>query len=130
MGGVSADKLTAIYIKIRDRRAAILKEYEAADSVLKEQLEIVQRELLEICKTSGAESIRTKAGTVTRSVKTRYWTNDWSEMYDFIMEHNMPQLLEQRVHQTNIRKFLEENPDVCPKGLNIDSRYAVTVRRA
>jgi hypothetical protein len=25
--------------------------------------------------------------------------------------------------------FLEENPDLLPPGLNIDSKYAVTIRR-
>lgn len=127
---VSADKLAAVYIKIRDKRALILKEYETADAVLKEQLETIEKELLEICRQTGAESIRTKAGTVSRTVKSRYWTSDWGAMYSFIKEHDIPQLLEQRVHQTNIKKFIQENPDLMPKGLNIDSKYAVSVRRS
>jgi hypothetical protein len=33
------------------------------------------------------------------------------------------ELLEKRIHQTNIKEFLEGNPDVHPPGLNIDSEY-------
>jgi hypothetical protein len=39
------------------------------------------------------------------------------------------ELLEKRISQANMATFLEENPDLLPPGLNIDRRYAVTVRR-
>jgi hypothetical protein len=38
-------------------------------------------------------------------------------------------LLEKRLHQTNMKQFLEENPDLKPAGLNIDSEYTIVVRR-
>jgi len=28
-----------------------------------------------------------------------------------------------------VRQFLEENPDLVPKGLNVDSEYAISVRK-
>jgi len=130
MSRVTADKLTAAYIKIRDKRAEILQEYEKQDNQLKEQLEIISNELLALCKETGAESLRTSAGTVIRTVKTRFWTNDWSSMYDFIREHDIPQLLEQRIHQTNMKGFLADNPHLLPAGLNQDSKYSISVRRS
>jgi len=42
----------------------------------------------------------------------------------------VPELLERRIHQTNIKQFLEENPDLLPAGLNVDSAYSITVRRS
>lgn len=130
MNKVTADRLAATYIKIRDKRAEILQEYEKQDSALKEQLELVSNALLEMCKETGAESLRTNAGTVIRTIKTRYWTSDWQSMYSFIKEHDTLQLLEQRIHQTNMKAFLSENPDVLPQGLNQDSKYSIAVRRA
>jgi hypothetical protein len=38
-------------------------------------------------------------------------------------------LLEKRIAQTNMATFLEDNPDLHPPGLNVDSRYTVVVRR-
>jgi hypothetical protein len=46
------------------------------------------------------------------------------------VEHNAPELLERRIQQTNMKQFLEENPDLHPAGLNVDRTYAITVRRS
>jgi hypothetical protein len=128
--GVSADKLVAIYIKMRDKRAQLLKEYEEQDETVKEQMELVETELLSMCKSIGADSLKTQAGTVIRTVKTRYWTSDWNSMHKFIMEHNMPELLEKRISQSVLKQLLDENPDMMPPGVNVDSKYAVTIRRS
>jgi hypothetical protein len=50
-------------------------------------------------------------------------------MYGFIKEHDMPEFLDRRLNQTNVKQFLEENPDVMPKGLNIDTEYVISVRK-
>jgi len=81
-------------------------------------------------KEIGADNIKTKHGTVTRTIKTRYWTSDWASMFQFIKDNDAMYLMEQRIHQTNIKKFLEENPDQLPIGLNSDSRYTVSVRKS
>lgn len=128
--GISADKLVAVYIKMRDKRAKLLKEYEEQDEALKEQMEMVETELLNTCKAIGADSLKTQAGTVIRTVKTRYWTSDWNSMHKFIMENNMPELLEKRISQTTMKQLLDENPDMMPPGMNVDSKYAVTIRRS
>lgn len=129
-GAVSANKLSQIYLKIRDARDKLSQEYEAADKELREQLELVEQQLLGICKQVGAESIKTPAGTVMRRVATRYWTNDWETMYNFIKENDAVGLLERRISQTNMKQFLDENPDLFPPGMLIDSTYKITVRRS
>ena len=130
MSEISADKLVATYVKIRDKRAEIQREYEKEDSRLKDQLELITSKLLDICRETGVESMRTNAGTVSRSVSTRYWTSDWASMYDFIKEHDAMGLLEQRIHQGNLKAFLTDNPEEVPKGLNSDSKYTIRVTRA
>ena len=127
---VPVDKLAGIYIKIRDARAKLKSDYEAQDTELQEQMDVIEEQLLEACKSIGADSIRTAAGTVIRSVKNRYWTNDWDSMYSFVREHDAFGLLERRIHQTNMKQFIEENPNLLPMGLNTDSRYSIVVRRS
>ena len=83
-----------------------------------------------MCKQTGADSIKTQFGTAMRSVKNKYWTNDWEKFYEFLFENAAPELLERRIHQTNMRQFLEENPELHPAGLNVDSTYAIIVRRS
>ncbi len=127
---VDLDTLTTIYIKIRDKRADNKRAFEADDNDLKEQMDLLENQMLDVCKDMNADSIRTPHGTIIRSVKSRYWTNDWDSMYDFIEERGAFGLLEKRLHQTNMRDFLSENPNVFPLGLNVENSYSVVVRRS
>jgi hypothetical protein len=124
-----ADKLVAAY---RNIRATIdEKEAEHKDEIdtLKWQMSRIASKLLEICNDQNLDSLRTSQGTVTRRTVTRYWTSDWEAMYKFIKDQDAPYLLEQRIHNGNMREFLEENPEVLPIGLNADTKYAITVRK-
>jgi hypothetical protein len=83
-----------------------------------------------VCKDNGADSIKTSAGTIMRSVSTRYMTNDWDSLYSFIKEHDAIGLLAKFIHQGNMKQFLEDNPDVFPPGMLVDSQYKIVVRRS
>lgn len=125
----SADKLVSTYIKMRDKRDDIKKEMEAKVRDIEEQMEIVSTRLLEICKETGADSFRTPDGTAYRTVKHRYWTNDWESFHKFMQDNAAMELLERRIHQSNMKQFLDENPEMHPAGLQVDREYAITVRR-
>lgn len=127
---IPTDKLAETYIKIRDARAKLKEEYEEKDAVAKEQMDLIAEQMLAICQEQNADSIKTKAGTIIRKVDTRYWTSDWDAMYQFVLENDAFPLLEKRLHQTNMRQFLEENPDLLPAGLMSDSKYSIVVRRS
>lgn len=126
---IQADKLASAYIKMRDKRKELLANYEEQDKKIEAQMILVEEELLKLCKDIGADSIKTQAGTVFRSVRTRYETSDWESMYNFILEHDIPQVLERRISTTNMKQFLDENPTLMPVGMNVNNRYTVTVRR-
>ena len=130
MDDVSTSKLSAIYLKIRDARSELKAKYEEDDKQLEAQMDVIEAKLLEICKATDADSIKTQAGTVMRRVATRYWTNDWDSMYEFVKENDAYGLFEKRISQTNMKQFLEENPDKFPKGMLLDSQYKITVRRS
>ena len=125
-----APKLVSTFIKIRSKREELSKEYEGKDQELKEQQDLIKREMLELCKYIGADSIRTPAGTITRTVKKRYFTSDWESLYEFIKEHDCPDIFEKRIHQGNLIKLTEDDPNLLPKGVSLNSEYAVTIRRS
>ena len=124
-----ADKMTKAYIKIRAERAALSAEFKERDGALVRQQTILKNALLDYCETHKVESVRTSEGLFFRTSKTKYWTSDWERMYEFILEHDVPELLDKRLNQTNLKQFLEENPDVLPKGLNVDNEYVISVRK-
>ena len=126
---VSVEKLTRVYIKIRDKRTELSANFKTEDDKLKEQQDRIKRALLDHCKEHNVESVRTSEGLFYRSVKKRYWTNDWGSMNKFIIAHELPEFYEKRLNQTVVKQFLEENPDTIPPGLNVDSEYAISVRK-
>ena len=127
---VSVDKLVSVYIQIRDKKADVVARLKKEEAALNDKLEIVKVALLKHCKENDVESVRTRVGTFFRQVRTKYWTSDWESMNNFIKDNDAVDLLEKRLHQGNMRQFLEENPDKLPPGLNVDSAYTITVRRS
>jgi len=126
---IDLDRVVSAYIKLRDKKRDLATEFEAQEAVLDTKIKTLEKALLGYCESSGAESVRTESGTFYRSIRSKYWTSDWEAMNRFIIKHEVPELLEKRVHQGNMKQFLEDHPDLLPPGLNRDSEYTVTVRR-
>lgn len=122
---LSADQLAKVYVKIRDKR----RELEKQAAKLKEQEDTVGLELLEICKAQGAQTIRTAYGTISRRTTKNYWTSDWDSFFKFVKEHDAFSLIQQRMNNTNMSQFLEENPDLLPPGLNADVTQTVVITK-
>jgi len=123
-------KCVKAYLNIKTKRAELSADFDTEDTILKDQQELIKTELLGYLKENDLKSVKTEAGTFYKTVKTRYWTSDWEQMHKFVLEHEVPEFLEKRLSQTNVKQFLEENPEVVPKGLNSDSEFAVTVRKS
>jgi hypothetical protein len=71
------EKIVATYIKMRDTKDALYKEYTAKASEIEEQMLVLKHKLIEISKETGVTSFSTPYGVAYRTVKNRYWTNDW-----------------------------------------------------
>tara|TARA_R100001377_G_scaffold37431_1_gene20821 strand:+ start:1316 stop:1705 length:390 start_codon:yes stop_codon:yes gene_type:complete len=123
------DKMTRVYLKIKAKRNELSAEFKEKDGDLQEQQDLIKKALLDHCKEHEVESVRTSAGLFYRGVKTRYWTSDWESMYKFIADQEVPEFLEKRLNQGNVKQFLEENPESVPPGLNVDSEYIISVRK-
>lgn len=121
----NVNQLVKVFLKIREKRAELAKQ----DTELEEQQDMIEARLLDICKEIGTDGLKTELGTVSRSVKKRFWTSDWHSFYNFLKEHDAVELLEKRISQSNMATFLEENPDAFPPGLQVDSRYTAVIRR-
>lgn len=122
---ITIDKLIAIDKRMAEKLSEIQKQLDDVE----EQRKVVRGTILEIMKEQNVESIRTPVGTVTRSVSDRYWPSDWTAMYAYILEHGAPELLERRVHQTNIKEWLEKHPNDHPPSLNVDRKYSITITK-
>ena len=126
---ISVNDLVAAYRKLRAAIAEEEEAHEAKVASLKTKLELVSGELLNFCNEQNLDSVKTPVGTVSRRVQTRYWTTDWEKMNEFIVKNEAVHLLEKRIHNGNMKQFLEENPDALPIGLQVDNKYVIQVRK-
>lgn len=126
---VPLDKLTRVYMKMRAKIQEIEAEYEAKIDSLKEQQKEVKNAIKDLMLAQGSKSVRTDYGTVLLTEKTRFYTQDWDSFKTFVVEQDAVDLLERRIHQSNMAKFLEENPSLLPPGLNSDTEFDVSVRK-
>ena len=126
---IPLEKLTKAYIKLREQRSQLAADFRAQDGVLLARQDKIKEALLDHCKEHNVESVKTTEGTFYRQVKRRYWTSDWESMYKFVLEHQLPEFFDKRLNQKNVGQFLEENPEMVPPGLNVESEYTVFVRK-
>jgi hypothetical protein len=128
---ISVDRMVRAYLKMRTARDALVKEHEEKLSSFDEGMKTIKLALLGYCKENNVDSAKISGvGMFYRGVKKRYWTNDWEAMGKFVVYHEVPELFEKRLHQGNMESFLEQHPDLLPPGLNVDSEFTITVRKA
>ena len=128
-GGIPLAKITEVYLKIKAKRDVLSVEYNEADDKLVSQQDKIKSTLLRYLKENDIKSVKTDAGTFYRTIKQKYWTSDWESMHKFILEHEVPEFLDKRLNQKNVQEFLDEHPDLLPKGLNTDAEFTLTIRK-
>jgi hypothetical protein len=126
---IPLDKLAKIYRKIRTKIQELTTAYETEVEALKVQQQEVSNAMKDHMMAAGLKSVRTDEGTIMLGQKTRYTTSDWDSFKQFVLEHEVLDLFEKRIAQSNMAQFLEENPGLVPPGLNSDSEYTITVRK-
>jgi hypothetical protein len=125
MSEVTAEKLVEAYVNMRESIADKTKEIET----LKVLQKTIADKILELCNGQNMNGFQTPYGTVSRGLRSHYWTSDWESMYNFIKKNDAFHLLEKRIHNTNLKEFLTENPDMCPEGLQSKNEYTISVRK-
>jgi len=121
----TADKMAKDYIKLREA----IREKEEDIKKLKGIQEKITDKMLELCAEQNVDSLKTEFGTISRRVHSSFWTSDWEQMHQFIKENDAFHLLERRIHNSNMKEFLEDNPDKLPVGLQSDRKFVISVRK-
>ena len=126
---VPFDKLTKIYRKIQEHMDTLTQAYDTQLEELKAQQEQIKFALKDQMKANGQTSVKTSFGTVSLVTKTRYSTQDWDSFKRFVVEHEVVDLLEKRIAQANMARFIDENPGLVPPGLNSMSEFEIRVTK-
>ena len=123
------EKVVSVYLKIRDKKAAITKAYEAEVAELDAKQDLLQSALLDFCKANGVESIKATSGTAFKTIKERIFVSDWAAVEQFIYDNDALDLVEHRLAQNAAKTWMKENPDKPIPSAVVDRKFAITVRR-
>lgn len=124
------NKITQAYLAIRDRRAEIKREHDAADDELKAKQGQLEAVMLGHLNDSGMESVRTTNGTFFKTETLKPSASDWVAFYDFIRENDAFEALERRVKKDFVKQYMDDNEGTLPPGISCHREYEVRVRRA
>ncbi len=128
---VNTEEVVKAYLAIRTERERLLREYEAQDAKLKDDLKKLESVLLDVCNTINADSIKTSLGTVMRKLNERYFCSDWDNFRKYVLENEAVELLERRIHQGNFKEHMTQiEGQGLPPGVNVMREYGITVRKA
>ncbi len=125
------DVLVETYLTIRRKRENLKAEYDSADAELKEDMTRLEQALLAVCNEANLNGFKTVHGTVTRTVKERYFCTDWDHFRKFVETEGSIDLLERRIHQRNFKEFMNGRESRgLPPGVNALREFDITVRKA
>lgn len=117
------------YIVLRDRKAAIKKEYDEKVSKIETVLEKVEAVLLKHFEETGAESVKTESGTAYKARRTSATVADWDAFLAHVQKHEAWEMLEHRASKKAVEEYKNANDEV-PPGINWSSEIVVNIRRA
>ena len=124
------DDLVNVYLTIRNEREKLKASWEVQDGELEQDMKSLEQSMLTICNDTNASSIRTESGTVIRSLKERFTTNDWDNFKKFVLDNEAIDLLERRIHQGNFKEFMAEHQgEGLPPGVNVMREFTIVVRK-
>ena len=127
---LNLDELVKIYLTIRTEREKLKSNWEVKDGELEQEMKLLEQSMLTVCNDTNASSIRTESGTVIRSLKERFTTNDWDNFKKFVLDNEAIDLLERRIHQGNFKEFMAEHKDEgLPPGVNVMREFTIVVRK-
>jgi hypothetical protein len=114
------DQVVEAYRNLRDKRAALKKEFELADSGLKEQMETLESYMLVQTQALGVDSFKTPFGTAYKYHATSVTAANWDEAFNFIKANELWNMLEHRVSKTAVEEYREAE-GIYPPGLNVQT---------
>lgn len=117
------------YVQVRDRIREISDRHTQELAPLVETQNLLTAWLTEALSTAGAESIRTKGGTVYTTTRYSASLADPQSFMNYVIEHSAWDLLDKRANSTACRDFTEQKGSL-PPGVNLNAIRTVGVRRA
>ncbi len=126
---MNVEKLVKAYIKLRDTRTQLSREFDEQDGALKEKQQRLEAELLKYLNMSGVDSMTTPAGTVYKQEEVTPTGSNWESFYEWVAKNNAFDALERRIKKTFVKEYMETHNGGVPPGVSVFREFVVRIRR-
>jgi hypothetical protein len=120
----------SLYIRLRDQKAQMKAEYDAAVAPVIEKMEMLEAKLLQVFNTTGMDSVKTEFGTAYATTRTSATVADRDTFMEFVKAREEWALLEVRASKAAVEQFRAANDNELPPGVNLREERVVNVRRS
>ena len=125
---VRFDQLAANWRTVNDQLDVFEKQYEDTIRPFKQMRDEISDLLLGLLDATGAESIRTKQGTVQINDRTTAPVDDKDAFMEFVIDNKLFELLNRAANPTACQAYVKEHKQDIP-GVHFNRRRVATVRK-
>lgn len=129
MSDVTIERAVKTYIRIRDEKDRLTREYNEKEAALKTQLEELESFFIIQAKAAGVTGFKTPYGTVFKEEKLTASCSDWDIFYNWIIEHKELDMLERRIKYATVKQFMADHGGELPPGVNVFREEKMRIRR-
>ena len=130
MSEINVDTMVKVFVKMRDARSKLKKEFEEADTAIKADQDVLMLDLLRLMKELNVDNLKTKHGTVYTETTLKPSVQDWDALYKYIAKTGNFDALERRVKTAFVKEFMEVTEGDLPPGVSVHRELIAKVRRS
>lgn len=124
------DELIDIYVKLRDRKDAIDKEFDERVAPIKTAMAGIEAVMHKRLLLSETQAFKTASGTAFFKEQTSVTVKEWAnETLPYIIQNQRWELLDASVNKTAALAHMEANAGALVPGTKYTSRVVVQIRR-
>jgi hypothetical protein len=117
------------YVKLRDAISKADENHKIKTSGAREYLELLGGAMRDKLTDIGADSAKTPAGTVYKTIKKSATVADGSVFRKYVVDNAAFDLVDMRANAPAVSEYVSQNGGIAPPGLNYSTRVEVGVRR-
>lgn len=123
------DQALRAYNKIEDKRDMLRTEYDAAESKLVAAKEQIAAYMMQEMKSKNFQSYEVPGqGVANIREKRRFGASDWHLVWSWIIENKCPEMLQKRLLDSAIQRYLEETGNL-PPGVSTESKLVIVITK-
>jgi len=122
-------RLTRVYLKMRDEKDRLTREYEEQKRALETNMEKISAQLLKFLNDNAIDSSSADGVTFFKQEEVKPSCSDWSAFHAWIAREDAFDMLQKRITVTALKEYMETNEGALPPGVNVHREYVVRIRR-